>query len=925
MASPYVEPNKYVISLDSLDLGLLPNSYQSRLNNNSTSLWSASNLNGKTDDYFQFEIKPRTHERDTSEIDSSIDGSIEESTCYICDLKVPIAYLTDHENSLKHQAYVKIADVVLDRARQHMLKRDNRRIVHNNDSMYFCGPCVTVVRTTDRGSHEKSKLHKRSLSLDRLLFELVSLYTDDDVTEPKVKHKNKVEEHKLHITDNFIDDNDNDVNSEVDRNLENTVLISDIKATMTAHETEKHKTNSLKVNANDKMKNITPVDNVTIETLDGHEISISDDNFHGFMRIGKHHIQCKVCKVIVKNEQEHKTSKEHVNKILQPFKDKHCIRILNDSWSHCVICNEVIENSDVHALCNELHEKLLKKALVVYKTPPNKFNILIENNSTPQVNTTTDSSEYYCATCNVTMHVNNTASHVNGTKHAMNSKSNLHYLMKQVEGADDLVCKVCNVHVVDSPTDVEKHVKTADHSKNLKEFLSTNYVRLHQNEFYCKPCDVKITKMNEFYHIEKLSHEVNLAVFKSSLDASNKVCESKVEVKTEEPKTVENLSSYYCHVCNVKIPNNPKNINSHNDGNKHRKNVSNVIAEIESAIERVASNIHYQMELTQNEKELKCKACNVIVPNREGNIDEHVIGLRHKNNEKKLMTDNHIEIKGDKYFCNACNMFIVSEQQFIHIKHPTHVKLLRNLAQKQEKPTDLPPKVEIWRDSPSVESNSTISDAGKSTEDNLAKNVPVNLYSVLKHHFADTDDPDIVKCRICSINILHTVLEVLNHANDKKHMEGYRDLMSKNLIFETDNSTFFCGICNCLVPGKGEFHHAFGLRHADNLTKATAGDHCDICDVDTVMKDHITTAEHIKKVKQNQTILNHCEICNALITKNDRDFSQHSVNCELMLKHRLVVKDKICFCIICDLYFARDLIEDHVQSNHHLLLFNMVS
>ncbi|CAH2083605.1 unnamed protein product [Euphydryas editha] len=375
----------YVISLDAVDLNLLPIS-QKPYDGRVVPLWSKSNLDLRNNEYYEFEIKTN----DTRE--EKNDQVIENVICHICDINVPKVYFNEHKNSFRHKFNAKIADIALRRLQLFMNKDDVNESYEKNPSKYYCSECSLVIDSDDEISHKQSIVHRNSIFLERFLNDFLNFYTNDENEINYSKKENKIAKSDLYsgesnisktaiINDSKEDrekievakimkhcrDSEKDFDSDEPNNSE-TVTINDSKedrekievAKITKHcrdsedfdsdepnilETviisdsktdAKNSTRDLDLDEENKKldsssifhKHLQVKDGVVFETDDGSRFKVTELNFNAIKKISTLLEYCIICQriFVIEKRSLHLNSDHHSENMLQKLPDKNCIR-----------------------------------------------------------------------------------------------------------------------------------------------------------------------------------------------------------------------------------------------------------------------------------------------------------------------------------------------------------------------------------------------------------------------------------------------------------------------------------------------------------------------------------------------------------------------------------------------------------------------
>ncbi|XP_063544967.1 repetitive organellar protein-like isoform X2 [Cydia strobilella] len=109
-------------------------------------------------------------------------------------------------------------------------------------------------------------------------------------------------------------------------------------------------------------------------------ISIYSDHFHSFdRRYYGRRLNCIVCDCILKYEEaeEHKYDPKHMRRVVNLGNDQHYLRKIDESYSHCILCNLKIKNENL-----DKHKRVLlhtiKKDLYTSKTENTEKEVTIE-------------------------------------------------------------------------------------------------------------------------------------------------------------------------------------------------------------------------------------------------------------------------------------------------------------------------------------------------------------------------------------------------------------------------------------------------------------------------------------------------------------------------------------------------------------------
>ncbi|CAH2242095.1 jg26226 [Pararge aegeria aegeria] len=768
-----VEQSVYVISLDAVDLNLLPTIYNTR-DERIVPLWTKSNLERRNNEYYRFEIKSKDPE---DVIDKTPKLEFENTTCYICDIEVPKPFFNKHRNSLRHKTNLKIANIAMKRLMKYINNTDNVGCADYDEvdpHAYFCAKCTTVIDAKEKETHNKSLAHRNSLVLEKIFNDYLTLYhSNEEINDVKANKSikdleekiykamqrfvsgNKNEDDSLKSSNESIEkptkandnlkwdapatdigseiisfanysaslmqcDSPNGSNESIERPTKENYKLKKDDAPETGTENEMISLKDYLASINKrvehpmlfKMQNENNL--IEIETIDGSVVKVREENFLGFNRVGKKLMQCFACKEIFKEKmlEKHKMSEKHIQYMIAPLKDKHCARQINESLTHCLICNTITENSDLHSLCDKDHWKYLKEALIsdklveelpsckeshFYWDKPfkdlnlDKYNNINMISNANEIQKTYINNEekwsifdmesiqtkriqepsvmpnkLFCTACNE--YISSFRKHNKTKKHVfhVNSKSKHHYLMRVTENA--LKCIVCDVKVTDNDEYILKHVLENDHSQKYNQLLKDNKMkRVNKDIFYCKVCDEIILFKNELIHMNAKSHLAKCFTDEHMFKADDKNSDDDVKVSTEY---------YYCNVCDVKVPNYGHNIEEHLTGRSHCSKVekSDPTSDVNKDKQNEVAKIHYQMEPTEYSNILNCRVCQANVSHNELAISKHLMHISHMENYKIFLKDNYLVLTQENCFCIICKVDVGIKSEILHVLGKKHNK-----------------------------------------------------------------------------------------------------------------------------------------------------------------------------------------------------------------------------------------------------------
>ncbi|XP_026325533.1 uncharacterized protein LOC113234438 [Hyposmocoma kahamanoa] len=154
---------KYIISLDNIDLNLMP---MKIYENNITSYQEYD------EEFHSFEIY--------TEYTGSAFDDIKTSVCYICAVEVPRMFYQEHLSSAKHKMFACLAANTMKRLQLQVLQ-PMPQVERTINSIYYCASCSIAVKRCNRDEHELSTQHMNCVKNDELLKQLSDImYIESD-------------------------------------------------------------------------------------------------------------------------------------------------------------------------------------------------------------------------------------------------------------------------------------------------------------------------------------------------------------------------------------------------------------------------------------------------------------------------------------------------------------------------------------------------------------------------------------------------------------------------------------------------------------------------------------------------------------------------------------------------------------------------
>ncbi|XP_045456047.1 uncharacterized protein LOC123665856, partial [Melitaea cinxia] len=514
-------------------------------------LWSKSNLDSRRNEYYEFVIKSY----DSKEV-------IENVTCHICDINVPKGYLNEHKKGFRHKFNRKVADTALKRLQLYVNKKDINECNEKLSSKYFCTECSIVIDSEDEKSHKQTTGHRNSLFLERFLKDFLNFYTTEDNEITKDIKTEVVKESQIFEQDVVCDE----------LNVTETVLANrrEIIKKEDAEETK-------------DTENYLQDEDAFLEVVDGPNINkfrVTEMCYDAIVVTGATSEYCMICNQMFVRENRllHVDSKLHGQNLRQKSLDKNCVRKINSTHHHCVLCNDYITEYDLHVnstdhLTNFRNKIMYKRRKTVQdndncnedkkydnstkcsdvrNSDENKSSTGANRNTAPVNKGTRNSpvpstsssvaknsnktvklnpNSYLCTVCQVEVpnNVKNITAHKKGISHnqklretkagnntKVEAKTNLHYQMKKTERLNIVTCIVCNVDLIYNDRNIFKHIEGESHESYYIEFCARNLLVPRDKLLYCYACEVIPGPRNEIAHCSGRNHKFNLEKFDRS-------------------------------------------------------------------------------------------------------------------------------------------------------------------------------------------------------------------------------------------------------------------------------------------------------------------------------------------------------------------------------------------------------------------------
>ncbi|XP_063544980.1 uncharacterized protein LOC134753135 [Cydia strobilella] len=174
-------------------------------------------------------------------------------------------------------------------------------------------------------------------------------------------------------------------------------------------------------------------------------VNVYSDHFHSFHRVYRNgDIECIVCDSTFneKDSEAHKYSLNHMSGVVKIGTDREYVREVNKAYSHCILCNQKINNINVIKHKQSQHHNLRKTYNVRSNAKPKEAATTERNNENTSKTTATERNDKNNETVDVSEPY------------------------EEIEG--ELRCLVCVCRVPKDVRNREDHVKGFRHLNNLK-------------------------------------------------------------------------------------------------------------------------------------------------------------------------------------------------------------------------------------------------------------------------------------------------------------------------------------------------------------------------------------------------------------------------------------------------------------------------
>ncbi|XP_075989996.1 uncharacterized protein LOC142985605 [Anticarsia gemmatalis] len=102
------------------------------------------------------------------------------------------------------------------------------------------------------------------------------------------------------------------------------------------------------------------ISDIIVISPGGYELCVSEEVFHNYREMDSS-VHCQSCMVFIsRNTKAHSATIKHINLITQPV-DDNFIRKINDVWSHCLACNDMVLTNSQHVQVFHKHIRFTSK------------------------------------------------------------------------------------------------------------------------------------------------------------------------------------------------------------------------------------------------------------------------------------------------------------------------------------------------------------------------------------------------------------------------------------------------------------------------------------------------------------------------------------------------------------------------------------
>lgn len=477
-------------------------------------------------------------------------------------------------------------------------------------------------------------------------------------------------------------------------------------------------------------------------------------------------------------------------------------------------------------------------------------------------------------------------------------------IVSSTQAANDAIssghyfCNVCAVKIPYNNSDIFKHNNEAAHRAKLEDLqvvpsktapysltssIVPNVPKAVKDDnstgfYYCNICSVKVPNKtaNITEHDNGSAHRIKLQQFRDGVQRNRPrvgssvapntpaLPESSVKTQTSLPasysvshlKVAIPTGHYICKVCNVQVPNNPRNVTDHNKGAAHRAKLLELKGAGKSNDQESVSPVHSNPvpQKPNDQKESArstpqqgnsqidsipvaptaksgvnhyCYVCNVSVPNNISNITGHNNGAAHRANLEQL---------GGK-------------------KTP-------DLAQNAIATTST--KLDDYVKKGLVRVNDYCTVCGVNAgfgnfEQHLTSRRHKELFNYGSNITEETVGANF--CETCQIEMPNRRSVIHEHYTGDAHKRKFQNYLERNQIVEQDGNKINCIACSSTMPISYVWGHIRNCQHVEKLKeykaepkpKETNPDFCYICKFKVNrehMQMHVAGSIHQMRLKK---------------------------------------------------------------------------
>ncbi|CAK1592105.1 unnamed protein product [Parnassius mnemosyne] len=330
---------------------------------------------------------------------------------------------------------------------------------------------------------------------------------------------------------------------------------------------------------------------------------------------------------------------------------------------------------------------------------------------------------------------------------------------------NELKCRICLVIIPNKAKNIQEHLNGYNHNNNARILLVQNRLKLTGNMYFCDGCRESVNVGDQFDHINKRSHAVNM--FRTfTNDIVNAFAENKDHTDTES-----NTDSTIIKGQALKVP--------------------------QSCSEKIQPKNYFEMKLTDKLGEVNCQVCNVKVLNRASVLKMHIEGRKHVEKLQEMLSKNKILLKNDRFNCSVCQKYMRKEVLFNHVKNQNHITALAKT------PPDSICKV-----------CNIVIIKGKICE-----------HVLTAHHISNQKKKNEITshlCEICDVQLTNNATNINMHNDGLQHKNNLKQLEVNNVeIKECEmKKKCYCNTCEVYFACKSIKEH---IRTSQHLVLSGSG------------------------------------------------------------------------------------------------------